>query len=157
MAASPKVRSDFLEYLGPDFATLLVTTASPLHIRFAPGLAPLAQRLRDALKLKRFEGRITTGTQNAAAGASPSSLSAPARTPSRRLRVAAEKRAGGRVRLGDADDLTPEPSLYFFLQQATARRGTASTASPQRVPCARLRSATGQRADAVRVVGPSVR
>ena len=69
-AASSEDRIDFLKLLGPDFATLLLPTVSPLHIRFAPGLAPLAQRLRDALK--QFEGRITTGTQNAAAGASAS-------------------------------------------------------------------------------------
>ena len=74
MAANPKARKSFVDYLAMTQApihTLLQPQkeGEPLLLRFDKGLAPHADTLRGVLALVKFKDVITTGAQNAAAGA----------------------------------------------------------------------------------------
>ena len=73
MAHDVVVRSIFIASLPPALAALLQpqTIATPLLVRFNTGLAPHVDALRAVLELPQFAPpAITTGTQNASAGAS---------------------------------------------------------------------------------------
>ena len=73
MALNVDVRSAFVARLPHVLAALLQQQKpeAPLLLRFNTGLAPHVRELRAVLELKQFEPpAITTGTQNASAGAS---------------------------------------------------------------------------------------
>ena len=74
MAANPKARESFVDYLAmmqaPIYALLQpLKEDEPLLLRFNKGLAPHADKLRSELALEKFKVVIMTGAQNTAAGA----------------------------------------------------------------------------------------